>query len=148
WPFFKGRDGCRTPMQWDPTPHAGFTTGTPWLRVNPDWRQKNVTAQRDEPNSLLSVYRRLIWLRKRHPVLQAGTMTLPEVDHPRVLTWRRDLDGAAVRVILNMTPRRVGFPRPEERYALLFGTHLDPEVSGTGDLRLRPHEGLVLNIGV
>jgi alpha-glucosidase len=146
WPFFKGRDGCRTPMQWDPSAHGGFTTGTPWLRVNPDWQQKNVAAQRDDPDSLLGVYRRLIWLRKKHPVLQSGTMTFPREDHPKVLTWRRDLGDAAVRVVLNMTPRPVDFPRREKTYAVLFGTHFGADVSGTGAMRLRPLEGLVLDI--
>ena len=72
WPFYKGRDGCRTPMQWDTSLHAGFSTGQPWLRVNPDYRQRNVELQRNDPSSLLSFYRRLIALRRESPALLYG----------------------------------------------------------------------------
>jgi len=72
WPLYRGRDGCRTPMQWDGTAHAGFTTGIPWLRLGPDYQGRNVAAQRDDPGSLFTFYRRLIWLRKETPALLHG----------------------------------------------------------------------------
>ncbi|HVH24223.1 MAG TPA: alpha-glucosidase, partial [Pseudonocardia sp.] len=65
----KGRDNARTPMQWDASPHAGFTTGTPWLPVNPDHREWNAAAQRDDPASVLAHYRKLIELRHENPVV-------------------------------------------------------------------------------
>ncbi len=60
------RDNARTPMQWDASPGAGFTTGTPWIAINPNHADINVAAQRDDPQSVLAHYRRLIALRKRH----------------------------------------------------------------------------------
>ena len=74
------RDNARTPVQWDDTEHAGFTTGTPWLPVNPDHGEWNAAAQRDDPASVLAHYRRLIALRHENPVVALGdfAMLLPE----------------------------------------------------------------------
>ncbi|RJQ10322.1 MAG: DUF3459 domain-containing protein [Bacillota bacterium] len=73
WPFHPGRDGCRTPMQWTGEPGAGFTGGEPWLPLGPDFEVRNVEAQKADTGSLLSFYRRLIWLRKSLPALTVGT---------------------------------------------------------------------------
>jgi alpha-glucosidase len=73
WPLYKGRDGCRTPMQWDSTRNAGFSTGKPWMRINSDFKSRNVEAQRAAPKSLLSLYRQLIALRRQSPALVRGT---------------------------------------------------------------------------
>ena len=72
WPLYKGRDGCRTPMQWDAALNAGFSAGKPWLSINPDYARRNVQAQRDDPHSLLNYYRRLIELRRQSPALLHG----------------------------------------------------------------------------
>ena len=72
WPFYKGRDGCRTPMPWDTTPNAGFSSARPWLRVNSDYARVNVESEQRDPNSLLNYYRRLIALRRASPALQQG----------------------------------------------------------------------------
>ena len=68
----KSRDNARTPMQWDDSENAGFTTGTPWLKVNPNYREINAAAQTDDPDSVFSFYRRLIALRKEHAVFVDG----------------------------------------------------------------------------
>jgi alpha-glucosidase len=73
WPIYKGRDGCRTPMPWDATTHAGFSTGKPWLRVNPDYARVNVESERRDPNSLLNFYRQVLALRRASPALQRGS---------------------------------------------------------------------------
>ncbi|MBO6577078.1 MAG: DUF3459 domain-containing protein [Rhodothermales bacterium] len=67
------RDGCRTPMQWDSGPTAGFTTGTPWLPVQDDKAFRNVAVQSDDPDSILNLYRRLLRLRRKHQALHRGT---------------------------------------------------------------------------
>jgi alpha-glucosidase len=67
-----GRDPERTPMQWDATPNAGFTTATPWLPVNADHATTNVAAESADPRSMLALYRRLIELRRAHPALHQG----------------------------------------------------------------------------
>jgi alpha-glucosidase len=73
WPLYKGRDGCRTPMPWNATTKAGFTTGKPWLRLNPDYATINVERERSDPNSLLNYYRELLTLRRTAPALQQGS---------------------------------------------------------------------------
>jgi alpha-glucosidase len=80
WPFFKGRDPARTPMQWDGSPQAGFTTGAPWLPIAPDYRDVNAARENEEATSMLSLYRRLIHLRKGSAALMAGRYR--EVDAP------------------------------------------------------------------
>ncbi len=72
WPIYKGRDGCRTPLPWNVTPNAGFSTGKPWLWVNPDYARVNVESERADPHSLLNYYRQLIAVRRASPALQQG----------------------------------------------------------------------------
>ena len=68
-----GRDRSRTPMPWDASDHAGFSTVEPWLPLNDDWRTRNVHAQEDDPASLLSLYRMLLAMRRAHPALYVGS---------------------------------------------------------------------------
>lgn len=69
------RDHARTPMQWDASENAGFTSGTPWLMVNPDYVRVNAAAQESDPDSVLNYYRRLIALRKERPAMVYGEFT-------------------------------------------------------------------------
>ncbi|MGX5654156.1 glycoside hydrolase family 13 protein [Geodermatophilus nigrescens] len=96
------RDNARTPVQWDDSPHAGFTTGTPWLPVNPDHTAWNVAAQRDDPGSVLAHHRRLIALRHDDPVVALGDFTMLLPDHDEVYAFTRALDGDALLVICNL----------------------------------------------
>jgi len=97
------RDNARTPVQWDASPHAGFTTGTPWLAVNPDSAEWNTAAQRDDPASVLAHYRRLIALRHDLPVVALGdfAMLLPEHDH--VYAFTRSLGDGTLLVVCNLS---------------------------------------------
>ncbi len=144
WPVHPGRDGCRTPMPWEPGPHAGFTRGQPWLGLHPDHPQRHVAAQRDDPASILGCYRALIALRRAHPVLQSGAMGLPDKPHAAVLSYLRSLGEQRVLVLLNMSPRPQRWPEPGQR-RLLYGTHpTRPATLEGGEHELAPHEGLVL----
>ena len=71
-----GRDRSRTPMAWDATPNAGFSTAEPWLPLHPDWRTRNVAAQEADPASMLWLYRRLLAARRASPALSLGSMAL------------------------------------------------------------------------
>ena len=96
------RDNARTPVQWDDTPNAGFTTGTPWFPVNPDHVEWNAAAQRDDPDSVFSHYRRLIALRHDLPVVALGDfhMLLPE--HGEVYAFTRTLGDDRLLVVCNV----------------------------------------------
>lgn len=85
----KSRDHARTPMQWDDSPQAGFTEGTPWLPVHPDYREVNVKAQQADPQSVLSWYKRLIALRKKHPVLVYGEYKPVLKGHEHIFGYTR-----------------------------------------------------------
>ena len=106
WPKEKGRDGERTPMQWDGSPNAGFTTAaaTPWLPVPPSSKTVNVALESREDDSLLSWYQKLIQLRRGNPAMRDGTLTMLNVNDNNVLSWlRKGLDGQAVLVACNFT---------------------------------------------
>ncbi|MDR7389390.1 MAG: alpha-amylase family glycosyl hydrolase [Armatimonadota bacterium] len=133
------RDAARTPMQWDATAHAGFTTGEPWLPVNPDASWRHVAAQEQDGRSFLNLVRRLLRLRRAHPALVAGRY-VPVGAPPGVLAYRREVEGEVLLVALNFaeTPARLA----AGGYVLL-STHLDRE-GLERDLELRPREGLVV----
>jgi alpha-glucosidase len=99
WPAMRGRDGERTPMQWDSSENAGFSTGTPWLPVPPSAKEINVTAQEHDPNSLLQWYRALIKLKKRTPALALGSNVMLGTSNDNVLSWSRRTPGAAMVVV-------------------------------------------------
>jgi alpha-glucosidase len=106
WPVEKGRDGERTPMQWDGRAHAGFTTGRPWLPVHPDYRACNVEVERNDPDSVLNFYQRLLALRRRHRALLDGDWIPVNEDDSHVLTYLRRERDQAVLVVLNLSAQR------------------------------------------
>ena len=104
WPYNKGRDGERTPMQWDDTANAGFTTGTPWLPVPTTYTTVNVKAEQDQPDSLLAWYRKLIELKKTDAAFAHGDNAMLDVNNEKVLSWMRQApDGEQVVVVCNFT---------------------------------------------
>ncbi|MCA9603878.1 MAG: DUF3459 domain-containing protein, partial [Myxococcales bacterium] len=100
WPANKGRDGERTPMQWDASPEAGFTTGTPWLPVPKGARTTNVAVERNDSASIWNFYRELIALRRRHPALTHGALHLLETDDA-VFAYERATSDERIVVAIN-----------------------------------------------
>lgn len=96
-----GRDGARTPMPWDDGAFAGFSTVEPWLPLNADWPVRNVAAQNADPGSMLSLYRRLLSLRREHPALTVGDLALLPSD-PEVLLYERCEGDERLLVALNL----------------------------------------------
>jgi len=103
WPRERGRDGERTPMQWNDARNAGFTLGTPWLPVPPSYKTHNVAAELNDPNSVLNFYKRLLALRRRSPALLDGDYISINKDDPNVLSYLRRTAGQTVLVALNMS---------------------------------------------
>jgi oligo-1,6-glucosidase len=99
----KGRDNARTPMQWDGSPNAGFTTGEPWIGVNPNHTEINAEAQVDDPDSVFNHYRRLIELRRELPVIADGDFTPLAEDHPQIYAYVRRLGDDELRVVANLS---------------------------------------------
>ena len=114
WPREKGRDGERTPMQWDASQNAGFSTAaSTWLPVAADYKTKNVKAEQDDPNSLLNWYKQLIAMRKTDPTLRDGSMTMLDQTNSSVLSYLRNSVAGhpPILVVLNFTstPQTVSF---------------------------------------
>ncbi len=116
WPKEKGRDGERTPMQWDATANAGFTTSsTPWLPVPPTYTAVNVKAEVGDPNSLFAWYQGLIRLKKTNPSVAQGEEIMLDTANSKVLSWMRQSAGEpAVVVAVNFTadPQTVNLSGP------------------------------------
>jgi oligo-1,6-glucosidase len=101
------RDQGRTPVQWDASPGAGFTTGTPWLAINPDHTEVNAAAQVGDPGSVFEYYRRLIALRHTDPVVTDGDFELLLADHPSVWAFLRRTGEAELLVAANFSSDEV-----------------------------------------
>ena len=103
WPKEIGRDGERTPMQWDDTANAGFSTHEPWLPVPPSYKTHNVATESKESNSVLEFYRKVLALRHTNSVILEGTYTALNEDDNNVLSYLRTYQGKSVVVALNLT---------------------------------------------
>jgi oligo-1,6-glucosidase len=138
------RDNARTPVQWDASPSAGFTTGTPWLPVNPDHVEWNAAAQRRDPQSVLAHYRRLIALRHENPVVALGDFAMLLPEHDDVYAFTRTLDGEVLLVVCNLsrTPYPLAELLPQAASGRLVLGNLPDEDPET----LRPWEARLLRI--
>ncbi|MFI6082913.1 alpha-glucosidase [Streptomyces sp. NPDC051217] len=145
-----GRDNARTPMQWDASPHAGFTTGTPWIPVNPNHTEVNAEAAYADPSSVFHHYRGLIALRHSEPVVAHGDFTMLLPEDPRVYAYTRRLvetDGTATELLVlgNFTGDTAAVDLPDDGWRdadLLIGNVPHPEPLGT-TLTLAPWEARV-----
>jgi oligo-1,6-glucosidase len=115
------RDNARTPMQWDAGPHAGFTTGTPWIGVNPNHKQINAAAELADPGSVFHHYRKLIELRHTEPAVAHGDFTMLLEDDDRVYAFTRSYEGVELLVVANFSgePVDAGVPGWGEAELLL-----------------------------
>jgi len=111
WPKETGRDGERTPMQWNTDVNAGFSKANPWLPVPPSYKTHNVDTESKDPNSILSMYKKVLALRRTNEALREGDYTALNENDPNVMSYLRSYRGKAVLVALNMSssPRKVTF---------------------------------------
>jgi oligo-1,6-glucosidase len=136
------RDNARTPMQWDDGPNAGFTTGAPWIAVNPDYPVWNAEAQRSDPTSVLAHYRRLIALRHELPVIQIGRFTMLVPEHEQLYAFTRTLADDQLLVLGNLgrTPVDLAnvLPLAARRHEVLLANVADgdPAVLGAWEARV------------
>ena len=100
---YNSRENGRTPMQWDASERAGFTSGNPWTRINPNHTEINVAVQKDDPRSVLSHFKKMTEVRKSHPVLVYGRYTLLFPQHEEVYAYTRHLKEAKILVLLNFS---------------------------------------------
>lgn len=140
WPFYKGRDGCRAPMQWSDDINAGFSKADPWLPVNKDFHERNVQNLEDDPNSILNFIKNIIAIRKNEPALQRGDF-IPLVSNPKhILAYIRKYQGDQVIVILNFSSRELTFDLPEGSWISLF----DDEEIPADKFNIMPYQVQIL----
>ena len=136
----RGRDNARTPMQWTAGENAGFTTGKPWLKVNPNHTEINAEAALADPDSIFYYYQKLIELRKSLPVFREGSFELLCPEDEKVFAYTRDMENAHLLVVCNFTSKAVPFEIPE---AFRNAKTLIANYPDTADT-LRPYEARML----
>ena len=136
--YAKGRDNARTPMQWDDTENAGFTTGTPWIKVNDNYDKINARSQVDDPDSIFSCYRKLVQLRKDYPVFVDGKFTLLLEEDENIFAYSRKNEEKTMIVVCNFFDKEIPMPLAKEcgDMEVLISNYKD-----TSDMSvLRPYE--------
>jgi alpha-glucosidase len=143
-----GRDPVRTPMPWNESENAGFTTAKPWLPLNADWPARNVARMTEKSQSILTLYRRLLALRRDCLALSIGDFVVLGVEG-EILAYERRYDAERLIVALNLGERshRLQLPGWARDSQLLLSTVEDPALVECGALLLRSNEGVVLKAG-
>ena len=148
WPCItaKSRDNARTPMQWDDTENAGFTTGTPWISVNPNYKEINAKAETSDPDSVFHYYKKLIALRRENPVMIYGSYEPLLEDSEELFVYTRTLDLEKLLTVCNFSDKEASFTIP---YEFVGAGCLISNTENTYDkaeITLRPYEAFVLKI--
>jgi glycosidase len=140
-----GRDPVRTPMPWDGSENAGFSTARPWLPLNADWPTRNVAQMAEEPHSILTLYRRLLAVRRAHLALSIGDFALLDAEG-NVLAYERRHGAERLIVALNLggQSHRLELPGWASDCRPLLSTIADATLAGDGALLLRADEGVIL----
>ncbi|MEP6713146.1 MAG: alpha-amylase family glycosyl hydrolase, partial [Ferruginibacter sp.] len=151
--FLKGqklsaRDNGRTPFQWDATTQAGFTTGKPWLKINPNYKKINAAEQEKDPDSILNYFRKMVKLRKAMPELVYGAYALLAENNKQVYAYTRSLDDKKVLIVMNFSDNEAGFNLPKSMGKI--GEVLINNVSGykikDGKFNLTPWQAIIVRI--
>lgn len=148
WPINKGRDGCRAPMQWNAEKNAGFSDGTPWNSLHPDYETRNVEAQQRDPQSLHAFYKDVIALRKQVRSFQVGSLELLDDRNEFVLAFKREFEGECAYVLLNFSqlPSSVRIPNltAKTRFTKQFSNKEIASPNDKGEIKLAGDQALIL----
>ena len=141
----KGRDNARTPMQWDNSANAGFTTGTPWLHVNPNYPEINVEQSLADEDSVFYTYKKLIELRKEHAIVVWGEYELIEETEEEVFAYYREFSGEKWLVVANFSESKQTFMLEEEIGEVLVHNY-HTSLPKSGEVSLKPYEAFATKI--
>lgn len=144
---YSSRENGRTPMQWDTTQNAGFTSGTPWKRVNDNYTEINVAAQEADPNSILNHFRKMAEVRKSNSVLVYGDYTLVQEEHPDIYAFTRTQGSEQLLVLLNFSEENATIDVSEtgELGAPLINNYADINIKEKV-VSLLPYQAVIFNI--
>lgn len=144
---YSARDNARTPVQWDNGKNAGFTTGTPWFTVNPNYTEINVKAEEENPSSVLNHYRKVLKLRKENEVAIYGDFTLYYPRSKKWFVYSREYEGKKMLVICSFSKNNETFKTPKgydlKDGKLLLSTYLDGNDITEKGFEARPYEARV-----
>ncbi len=146
WPCItsRSRDNARTPVQWDDSDHAGFTAGTPWIAVNPNYKEINAKAETKDPNSVFHYYKKLIALRKENPIMVYGRYEPMLEDSEELFVFTRTLDDKKLLVVCNFTDQETDFAIPEEfAGGSCLIANMEDDYS-KAEMTVKPYEAFVL----
>jgi alpha-glucosidase len=155
WPVDKGRDGERTPMQWNGSANAGFSQTEPWLPVPASFKTHNVEAELNDPNSILQFYKSVLKLRREDPALRDGSYIPLNEDQPNVVSYLRRYKDQAVLVVLNMsgTEQKVSFDLAKQGFSggtvttLLTTLSAHPQEGKLSEVSLEPFAVYIAKVG-
>ena len=141
---YKSRDNARTPFQWDDSENAGFTTGTPWIMVNPNYKEINAKAELADPNSVFYYYQKLIQLRKEKEIIVYGTYDLLLPESEELYVYTRTLGEEKLLVVCNFSENEVELEIPEEfrKGSYLISNYETRPVENT--MKIRAYESFVV----
>lgn len=144
---YSSRENGRTPMQWDDTENAGFTSGTPWKRVNENHKEINVAKQNNDPNSILNHFRRMTKVRKDHPVLVYGKYEILQKEHPTIYAYTRTLGDEKMLVLLNFSDANAEITLPGfENFNTVVINNYDALTFENQTVDLKPYQAVILKI--
>ena len=138
-----GRDNARTPMQWDASDNGGFTSGTPWLQVNKNYKTINADAQVNDPDSVFAYYKKLIALRHTNEVMVDGVYDVLIPDHPQIYAYTRTLGDKQLLVLCNDSDTNVAIPAEIQEKIHAAKNILIQNYKDTDESTLRPYEAVV-----
>ncbi len=141
---YKSRDNARTPMQWNDSENAGFTKGTPWIRVSPDYKEINVEEQLKREDSVFHYYQKLIFLRKNNPVIVYGKFELLLPQDEDIFMYKRSLEGEELLVICNFSDKERKLEIPKEFWNGKVMITNYREVKAGPEMNIKPYEAAVL----
>ena len=147
WPIYKGRDGCRAPMQWNTDKNAGFSSEQPWLPVHQDFLNRNVEKQTEERHSLLNFYKQLLAFRKTQPTLFHGDFQDVSGSSANILAFNRTYAGSTLMVLLNFSdkPQEIMLPERIADYSVALSSFdRNPDTIKVNSLNLYGSEILIL----
>lgn len=147
---FECRDNGRTPFQWDSTPHAGFTSGSPWIAVNPNYTEINRAIQENDPNSCLSYFKRLVRLRNSTKTLVYGKYTSLDKNNPNVYAYTREGDGVKLLILLNFSDSvaEANIPISISNSEVVLSNYSETPLAKKANtsVLLRPYEAIIFKL--
>jgi oligo-1,6-glucosidase len=145
---FSSRDNGRTPFQWNNTKNAGFTTGNPWISVNPNYKYVNVEFEEQDPNSCLNYFKKLVFFRKTNLAMVYGKYKLLDRDNPNVYVYTREGFGKKFLILLNFTDKETLANVNVVLAKVVMSNYKDILVENGvhTDIKLRPYESLICQL--